>query len=99
MKLNEKYCIEKESNGFSLVEKTEIEVTKDGKKTGETKDGSKKRYYGTVYQALQGFLSASVDDSYEEENSINHSITATLKSIDNAKDRIKAEFCIEVKKA
>ena len=97
MKLTENYSIEKEAHGFSLVEKTQVEVTKDGEKTGQIKDGFKKRYYGTVYQALQGFVSACVDESIHV-NEIRINIEWSILAIDNLKDKIKEEFCIEVNK-
>lgn len=96
MKLNEKYSIEKEAHGFSLVEKTTIEVTKDGKKTGKVKNGEKKRFYGSVYQTLQGFLTVSIDDAIEGD--LIDETLKVLQCIDKASELIKDNFCIEVKR-
>lgn len=100
MKLNDKYSIENEAHGFSLVEKTEIKVMKDGKETGKFKEGSKKLYYGTVYQALQGFLTVSVDDVVKqgyELRDIREKVFTTIECIHKTMDLIKDSFCIEVK--
>jgi hypothetical protein len=97
MKLNEKYSIEKDGAGFALVEKTVINTKVDGKFTGETRDGKNKRFYGTVYQALQGFLSITVNSS-ESLDGIRDNVLLTIDLIDMAKDKIKREFCIEVRK-
>jgi len=95
MKLNEKYSIEKEANGFSLIEKTSVEVTKDGRKTGELKDGQDKRSYGTVYQALKGFLKLSVDEA-EEVDEITIKVKKAVTEIEEAAVEIEKRFRIEV---
>ena len=96
MKLTNIYSIEEESHGFSLVEVTDIGVTKDGKKTGEIKHGAKKRYYGTVYQALQGFVDVCVDESLHVSEVMTN-VEWALMAIHELKDKIKEEFCIEVR--
>lgn len=96
MKLDYKYSIEKEAHGFSLVEATVVETMKDGKKTGIFKDGQKKSFYGTVYQALQGFLVVASQD-VDEISELNKSIGETMDMLKMAKEEIKKEFSIVVK--
>ena len=97
MDLNEKYSIEKEANGFSLVEKTSIEIKKDGKKTGEIKEGQNKRYYGAVYQALQGFVKLTVNEA-TTASELQIVIDKALSDINKAEADIKDRFRIEVKR-
>lgn len=102
MKLNDKYSIEKDGQGFTLIEKTIVNTRKDGKLTGETRDGQSKRFYGTVYQALQGFLSVTVDDSIQKDidlEDLRMDVYTSLKYIDESNEWIKENFCIEVRKA
>ena len=97
MELNEKYSIEKEAHGFSLIEKTPVEVTKDGKKTGEIKEGKNKRSFGTVYQALQRFIQLSVDEA-TTFNELQPLLDKAMSEINKAEAEIKDRFRIEVLK-
>lgn len=97
MKLNDKYSIVKDGDGITLLEKTIIKVTKNGKKTGQLKHGNNKRFYGTVYQALQGFVRVCADTSIKSNTDIMEEVGKALFVIDQANKIIKTEFCIEVK--
>lgn len=99
MKLNDKYSIEADGDGFALVGKTRVEIRKDRKLTGKFKDGTNKRFYGSVYQALYGFLKLTVDNCIESNTDIMEEVGKALFVIDQANKIIKTEFCIEVKSA
>jgi len=100
MKLNEKYSISENAHGYTLEEKTVISTKKDGKFTGEKRSGVKQRFYGTLYQALQGFLVINSQEAEcESMFGLRDSIVRTLDILGNAKESIKDEFCVYVKKA
>lgn len=96
MKITDKWSIEKEKSGFSLVEKTVVEKTIKSKKTGETTEGTKTYSYGTVYQALQALLEKATTEEMSLYN-IGLEIESLLFTIMNAKEEIKKEFRTEVK--
>lgn len=92
MKLTDDWRIEQKSDiSFSLIR------TVDGKdKDGNAKKKDTEYYYGTLYQALQGFL---VKASQEEQNieAVHYRIMTTLDSLRLAKDKIKSAFKTEVR--
>lgn len=93
MKLSEDFEIKQNSaSSFSLIE-SYVGTDKKGKKK---KIQSRESYYGTLYQALQGFLvqSSQRKDSLKEVRS---EIYATIQALGVAQDLIKKEFRTEVK--
>lgn len=99
IKLTDTYLIAEEANGFSLVKRS-IAVDKDGNvkrsDTGDFKYKEDKKYYGTVYQALTGFLMTCVDNSGSLDD-VETKVKACMKIIDRAEAEIKAKFRTEVK--
>lgn len=54
--LTDTWSIEKSGNSFNLIEKYQGEKLEGRKRTGEKVEKEKIRFYGTLYQALKGFL-------------------------------------------
>ncbi len=90
MKLNERFSIEREKYGVILVETVS---GKDNK--GNDKEKKKNRYYGTLYQALIGFLNNNIDNS-EDIDDITVKVKKTLDIIMEEEYTIKEKFCTEV---
>ena len=97
VRINKSFWIERSGHGFVLVE---MVPSKDSK--GNDKLKEKLRFYGTVYQALQGFLKAQVDDTHGHDfwmfqRNLKKRVENSLKDIKAAEEDIKATFCIELK--
>jgi hypothetical protein len=92
VRINETYHLSQESHGFSLVEKTIVTA----KETGEKKIGEKKRYAGSLYQALQLFLHAQVDQAEGTLIDVLALVQKTIGEIEAAEKQIKKEFRVEV---
>lgn len=93
MELDNNFSIEKEKIGVSLVE-TYIGASKDGVEI--TKE--KKRYYGSVYIALQCYLSLVQERHLEGTLDDNiKAVEKSVKQLEDMREQIKAEFRTEVK--
>jgi len=91
LRLNDRFSIEAETYGVTLVEKTE------GKnKDGEPKVKRIKSSFGTLYQSLIGFLHHNIDDAYDLEG-LREKIESSLEIIREAEEEIKGNFRTEVK--
>lgn len=90
MKLNERFSIENETHGVSLVEKT---IGKD--KEGLPKEKLNRSSYGTLYQSLIGFLHHNIDDAKDLED-LRTKIENSLEIIREAEEEIKDNFRTEV---
>ena len=93
MKLTEDFEIKQNNSiSFSLIE-SYVGTDRKGKKK---KIQSRESYYGTLYQALQGFLEKTVQkrDSLKE---VRAEIYATIQALGTAQELIKKEFRTEVK--
>lgn len=92
MKVCDNYEIVKSGQSIDIV-----------KTVGENKKGDpivKVAHYGTVYQALQGFLDIKLSDALEigeEIYELGEDIKEIVWSIEQSKKYIKENFCIEVK--
>lgn len=92
VRLNPIFHLEDEPHGVALVEKTVVTA----RNTGEKKIGEKKRYAGTVYQALQLFLDASLKGADGDLVDVLALVEKTMGEIASAKARIMEEFRTEV---
>ncbi len=98
VKLTDKFSLRKDTHGIILSAKYENYYPEEDK----TVIGSKDFYYGTVYQALQGFLlkSVEIDTKYIDADyagMIIGKVEEALDTIDKAKSNIQETFCLEVK--
>lgn len=91
VRINKSFWIEKSGHGFTLVE---MVPGKDAK--GNPKLQERLRYYGTVYQSLQGFLFVQVDESNSVDNVFKR-VSSAMEDIRAAEKEIKETFCIEVR--
>lgn len=89
--INKSFWIERSGHGFVLVE---MVPSKD--KDGNDKLKERLRFYGTVYQALHGFLIAEVDNAKSIEE-VSSKVNDVMNEIKAAKEEIKAAFRIEVR--
>ena len=87
--LNERWSIKKHGSSWDL-----IEVVQGKDKDGNPKDVEKVRYYGTLYQALQGYIDHSMPDDQDSFDLISFHIHSVMNEIAEAKKQIKEEFCI-----
>lgn len=91
MKLTETWRIEKSGESFNLVQ---IVDAFDNKGKPKKKDVT--TYYGTLYQALQAYLTKETQKD-EEIYQLEERIQSAMKLLEASKDKIKEEFCIEVR--
>lgn len=95
MKLTDTWSIENYPQGVYLIKKLSVLDAK----TKAIKDGKERFGQGTLYQALQLFLKKNIDISEDKSiEDVKKQIIDTLQIIDDAKDRIKKEFRVEVYK-
>jgi hypothetical protein len=104
IKLSENYWIEDETHGYSIV--TMVPVSeKKGRGSSPPKldeDGNvvmkeQKAFYGTVYQALQGYLQIAASENTESLEGLAARIKSVMIDIHEAATEIKDHFCIEVR--
>jgi len=88
VRLNERFHIARETHGYSLVEKTVV----SDRKTGENKIGERKRYAGTVYQALQIFLDQCLGDNPGDCQGLRFQVQKAMSEIESARKEIRREF-------
>ena len=92
MRLCDNFSIESKGASFLLIEKY---LGKDSK--GNDKWQKRVSYHGTIYQALQKYLLDTVDNA-ENLSDIRGFVYGAVMMINRAKEKIKEEFCIEVRK-
>lgn len=92
MRLGDNFEVEKKGESFLLIEKY---LGKDSK--GNDKWQKRTSYYGVLYQALQAYLDKTVDNA-ENLSDLRGLVYGAVMHINRAKEDLKKEFCIEVRK-
>lgn len=90
IELNKKFRIEHRGCGFAIIEK----LMGKGKKGGMV-EVEKISHYGTVHQALRGFLNLTIDQS-ESMDEVRANVSEAVQQITQSEDLIKEKFRVEV---
>lgn len=97
MKLDENFSLRQTGPNVILTQWV------DGfKKEGKEKVPAKvplERNYGTIYQALQGYLNHSLAIDCDDIKKIRKIALSVFKNIESLEDKIKEKFCCEVRKS
>ena len=97
MKLDDTFSIKDESGNIVLTELVDGFKWTDKKKTKKVASKTpKEHYYGTLYQALQGYIRLSIHKA-ETFKDIRKIALKTINTIDQLEEDIKKTFCIYVK--
>ena len=107
MKLDDNFHIEGNAGNIQLIQKVPCMKLTDPKNKKSEKSPSIRddiSFYGTVYQALQGYLKKSIDitvtDGKNDEGTIKDirkTAIKVLNNLDSLEAEIKEKFCIYVK--
>ena len=96
MKLDDTFSIKNESGNIVLTELVPGFKWTDKKRTKKVPSTTpKEHYYGTLYQALQGYLKLSVNKAVDFKD-IRKIALKTIDTIDQLEEDIKKSFCIYV---
>lgn len=97
MELDDTFSIKSDANNVTLIELVDgFKLSKDRKERIPAKV-EKEFYYGTLYQALKGYLDRSImqADSIKDARKI---ATRVINTLDDMEAEIKEKFCVYVKK-
>lgn len=99
MKLDERFRVEQQSStSCTLYESVDgFKLSKDRKTRIPTKV-EKESYYGTIYQALQGYLKLSVGNA-DSVKDVRKIAVRVMNTLDELEAEIKEKFCCYVRKA
>lgn len=97
------YSLQDETHGFSIAKMVPVKSEKGLVKAppkldenGEPVMKERKGYYGTVYQALQGYIDA-VSGEADSIDGIRKNVASALIEIGAAKETIRKHFRVEVR--
>lgn len=94
--LDDRFYIKQNGDNIILVELVDsMSIPKDGSKPKPIKT-EKARYFGTVYQALQGYLNYSLNSS-STLTDVRKKAVSIITVIDKFESEIKEKFRCEVK--
>lgn len=97
MKLDDSFSIKTESGNIVLIELVDGFKWTDKKRTKKVPSRTpKEHYYGTLYQALQGYIGLSTHKA-DTLKDIRKIALKTISTIDQLEEDIKKTFCIYVK--
>jgi hypothetical protein len=95
VQLSNEFFLRKSNGCFVLDWRDSVgHIAENGKKKGEHVFGKKTRYYGTLYQALQGFLGHYVELEFESMGSVTKKIEEVMGLIEKATKKIEDDWKI-----